>query len=84
MVELLLAHGANVNPMPDWLAPLQGAIMNNHQHLADLLLERGADMNAPATPKDDRTALQAAAGKGHLELASRLVMGSGDIHSEAA
>ena len=47
LTELLIAKGAKVNPKSEsgW-TPLHSAATQGHKHIAEILLARGADVNA--------------------------------------
>ncbi|MEI8061583.1 MAG: ankyrin repeat domain-containing protein [Candidatus Berkelbacteria bacterium] len=49
--QLLLSHGANINVRTDGNTPLIWAIDCDHQELARLLIESGADVNLPGDRK---------------------------------
>ncbi|GMF83935.1 unnamed protein product [Aspergillus oryzae] len=82
----LIAHGAAVNiyPTNDWGTPLQEAINSSHVNIANVLLEHGADINAPPAENRGVTALQAASINGMFELAVRLLDRGADVSAPAA
>ncbi|KAH8657367.1 ankyrin repeat-containing domain protein, partial [Ilyonectria robusta] len=87
-VQILIAHGANVNTSEDQesLQPafgrtaLQVATSSENPNLEviHLLLCEGADVNAPPAKKGGVTALQGAAIQGHMEIA-RLLLAHGAL-----
>ncbi|KAE8313069.1 ankyrin repeat-containing domain protein [Aspergillus transmontanensis] len=82
----LIAHGTAVNiyPTNDWGTPLQEAIISSHVNIANVLLEHGADINAPPAENRGVTALQAASINGMFELAVRLLERGADVSAPAA
>src|SRR3970282_2685795 len=64
IVEMLLAHGAEVN-QSGW-TPLMYAAANSHLDIARKLISRGAKVDAAA--ENGTTALMMAAREGHLPL----------------
>ncbi len=71
VVELLLAHGANVNHVyEDGLTPLSEAVANGNMEIVKLLLANGANIHAET--KDGKTALAFAIERGHREVADLL------------
>ena len=52
--------------------------------MVERLLAAKADVNAPAAGNFGRTALQAAAGGGHLEVVERLLAAKADVNAPAA
>ncbi|HEY5538496.1 MAG TPA: ankyrin repeat domain-containing protein [Thermoplasmata archaeon] len=71
VVELLLAHGANVNHVyEDGLTPLSEAAANGNAEIVKLLLANGANVHAKT--KDGKTALAFALERGHCEVADLL------------
>lgn len=73
-VELLLAHGAEVNVAshnPQRVMPLHGAVAGQHLLIANILLEHGAEPNA--LQADAFTPLHGAAQNGQLEMVQLLL-----------
>lgn len=71
VIQLLLAHGANVNARQQGgETPLMEAAQNGDSELVDDLLARGADSTLAAD--DGQTAADFAAKAGHAELAASL------------
>ncbi|KAJ0421530.1 ankyrin repeat-containing domain protein [Aspergillus carlsbadensis] len=58
--------------------PLQSAIAKGLTEIAQLLLDAGADVNAPAAPKCGRTALQAAVEAGNIQFVQLLLDAGAD------
>jgi ankyrin repeat protein len=54
------------------MTAMQAAAGSGHIEIVDLLLRKGAQVNAAATSINDRTALQAAAGGGHFDIVEML------------
>lgn len=74
VVELLLAHGAEVNVAShnaQRVMPLHGAVAGQHLLVANILLEHGAEANA--TQADAFTPLHGAAQNGQLEMVQLLL-----------
>ncbi|KAK3293095.1 ankyrin repeat-containing domain protein [Chaetomium fimeti] len=89
-VEILLDHGADVNEAAAYggRTALQGAAQRrpspDRQNLCSLLLDRGADINAPPAAFRGITALQGAAISGGLLLAKELILRGADVNAPAA
>lgn len=76
LVKLLLDHGPNVNAGPalDFgLTALQAAAFVGDVQVADLLVSRGADVNAPACKYNGGTAVALAARRGHVDMVRSLL-----------
>lgn len=79
VVNLLLLHGADANEesgMPLQLAAAKGCIP-----VVDLLLQAGADVNAPAIHAHHNTALQGATRKLRTDLVKKLIAAGADINA---
>lgn len=79
IVKLLFEHQANVNAAPAWnfgLSALQAAAYTGDTNVADLLISRGADINAPAYKYGGGTALVVAARRQHADMV-RLLLKAG-------
>jgi ankyrin repeat protein len=71
LVELLIAHGANVNTgVKNW-APLYIAAQNGHKEIVELLIANGADVNE--AKNGGWTPLHVAAEKGRKEIVELLL-----------
>ncbi|KAM6540006.1 hypothetical protein FALCPG4_001750 [Fusarium falciforme] len=90
--RMLINHNVEVNPHL-WemasphgfcLTPLQAALEGNHEELVSMLLEAGADFNAPAFGKGGKTALQAAVGSGSFSFVEDLVSQGADVNAPPA
>ena len=90
--RMLINHNVKVNPHL-WemasphgfhLTPLQAAIERGHKELARMLLEAGADFNAPALGKWGKTALQAAAGSGSFSFVEDFVSRGANVNAPPA
>lgn len=75
-VRWLLDHGAPINRDGKAWSALHYAVFAGHREIADLLLARGADVNARAP--NDASVLMMAAREGHEELAQRLLEAGAD------
>lgn len=85
VVCLLLDSGADPNiNSPNIGTPLQAAAEIGNLDLVELLLERGANINAEPATNRGRTALQAAAGGAHFDLVKLFLERGADINSEPA
>jgi len=97
LVARLLKKGACVNAPPCTVSyyrikgqnsrpprtALQAAVETGNPELIQLILDAGADINAPAAPTMGATALQIAAINGHLGIAKYLVERGADIDADA-
>ncbi|TVY25720.1 Ankyrin-1 [Lachnellula hyalina] len=85
LTKRLLDAGANVNGQwPDYPSPLQRACAGLNIDTIRLLLGAGADINAPASPKYGRTALQAAAQRGNPPIVNLLLQHGANCNELAA
>ncbi|KAJ9608315.1 hypothetical protein H2200_007303 [Cladophialophora chaetospira] len=83
----LLLHGADAGKREsdDFDTPLQRAIMRKYFQIAHCLIDKGADINAsPSKAKEGRTALQAAASVGNVDLVEHLLRKKADVNAPAA
>jgi ankyrin repeat protein len=80
-VKVLLTHGADIKAKETWKGQdaLMWAVAEGHRLVADLLIERGADVNS--TSKEGYTPLMFAARQGHLEIAKRLVAAGANVNA---
>ncbi|KAH9229448.1 hypothetical protein K456DRAFT_1923315, partial [Colletotrichum gloeosporioides 23] len=65
-------------------SPFQKAVEDGNLEVINLLLESGADVNAPAAKYGGATALQLAAITGRLGIARRLIDLGADVNASAA
>ena len=73
LVELLLAHGADVDRRGvNGYAPLHVAAGQGDLAMVDLLMSHGADPNVITTVDDMETPVEVAAAAGHVEVVERL------------
>ena len=84
-----IAKGADVNAGDDdgW-TPLHEAALNGHKGIAELLIEKGANLNAKdrgRVPAEDtgKTPLHLAAKKGHNEVAELLIAEGADVNAKS-
>jgi ankyrin repeat protein len=89
IIEMLLAHGANINvpPSSDYGRTALQAICSHAAPKADLVkqfLDKGADVNAPPSLQRGLTAIQGAAIQGRMEIALLLLDAGADLNAEAA
>ncbi|KAK3988795.1 ankyrin repeat-containing domain protein [Cladorrhinum sp. PSN332] len=83
-LKLLIGAGAEPNPIEycwDYETPLQLAARLSRMEMVNILLDAGANVNAPAG-YDRATALQYAAANGHLEIVKRLLKSGARINDE--
>ncbi len=87
-VRRYAASGGDVNVRLDapgipasGLTPLHLAVLTNQVEVAELLIERGADLAARAKDEHGGTPLHWAAGLGRTEIAKRLVEAGADINA---
>jgi len=85
LTQRLLAAGANVNGQwPDESTALQSACHAPNIDTIKLLLDAGADINAPASPRGGKTALQAAVRIGKVPIIKLLLQHGADCNAPAA
>jgi len=79
-VKKHLAAGVDVNTKGNWLegTPLGNAAEKGHKEIAELLIAKGADVNAK---NDGRTPLHWAAEKGHKETAELLIAEGAEVNN---
>lgn len=83
--QRLLDAGANVNgQLPDRPTALQQACNRPDIDTIQLLLDAGADINAPASANRGRTALQAAVQRGYVPIINLLLQNGADCNALAA
>lgn len=75
-VRWLIERGAAVNRPPRHWSALHYAVFAGHRDVAELLIARGADVNARST--NGSTVLMMAAREGHEELAGALIAAGAD------
>jgi len=80
LVELLLANYAYVDALSSSGTPLQVASEMGFADIAELLLDKGADVNAKG--KDGFTPLHFAAAYGHADVAQLLIAGKADLRAK--
>jgi uncharacterized protein len=84
LVRLLLEHGADPRqPRTDGMTPLHSAAWRGLAHVAQELLDAGADPSDVATsgPHQGQTPADTALSQGHIILAARLDSGAADVAS---
>lgn len=86
ILRLLLKNGADPESVSPGNSdtPLQYAASEGHKPLVDVLIEYGADTNAPAAERGGRTALQYAAEEGYLGIAFTLLENSANPNAPGA
>lgn len=82
-VALLLTAGANPNAAGMGVSPLAVAAIAGHTDITQVLLAKGADVNAK-DPRFGLTALMAAALAGHTDPVKALLAAGADAHAKAA
>ncbi|KAJ0108674.1 hypothetical protein J7T55_015108 [Diaporthe amygdali] len=85
LIRLLLEAGGIVNPKHvtryQGRTPIQAAAESGHEEVVLILLDLGANVNAPASPSSGVTALQAACFQGHVDLVRLLISRGADVNS---
>lgn len=85
LIHLLLDAGAIVDPERvtryNGRTPIQAAAESGHEEVVLLLLDLGANINAPASPSSGVTALQAACFQGHVDLVRLLIKRGANVNS---
>ena len=76
-VDILMRTGLHVDTPGLRINPLQAACSHGHSGMMRLLISKGANVNAPAHPKDGRTALQAALHGNHAVEAAEILLHHG-------
>ncbi|KAI4210471.1 MAG: hypothetical protein LQ351_006697 [Letrouitia transgressa] len=86
ILEVLLSYEVDVNKRYyNTDTPLQSAIKGEEFECAYLLIEAGARINDPASEGEEgRTALQAAASVGSVDLVEQLLLRGADVNTPAA
>jgi ankyrin repeat protein len=86
IAKFLLERGASadVSATADVATPLQEAIDRCYLDIIGMILETGADVNAPPTHRNGRTALQMAARDGMFGLVARLLELGADVAAPPA
>ncbi|KAH6648343.1 ankyrin repeat protein [Truncatella angustata] len=84
LIRLLLDAGAVFDPKKvtryQGRTPIQAAAEGGHEAAVLLLLERGANINAAASPSSGVTALQTACFEGHVSLVKLLIARGADVN----
>ncbi|KAM0800254.1 ankyrin repeat-containing domain protein [Usnea florida] len=83
LVHLLLESGVSVNGTHDGMSVLQSIAEHNRIEMVGMLLNAGADVNAPAGLKSGRTVLQNATERGDLEMVKLLLSHGVDVNAPA-
>ena len=84
-VHMLLKAGARSNlTSEDKVTVLQAAVASRNVDLIKVLIDAGADINAPAGPVRGRTALQTAAELGDIHIVKFLLSHNADLNAPAA
>ena len=84
LVQIILDAGAHVNEEGYGDTPLQMAAVLGKAEVVGILLEHGADINAPAVDEGGMTALQAAARAGNFGLVQTLLNSGSEINAAAS
>lgn len=90
IVRLLLDAGAEhlVNPTKvtryQGRTPIQAAAEGGHEEVVELLLDLGANVNAPPSPNGGKTALQIACFHGFVNLVNLLIKAGADVNAPGA
>ncbi|KAF0321115.1 hypothetical protein GQ607_011722 [Colletotrichum asianum] len=88
MTRVLLNTGISPNESNKYISygrsPLQQAVEDGNLEMIDLLLESGADVNAPPAKIGGATALQLAAIKGRLGIGRRLIDLGANVNASGA
>ncbi len=79
-VKQLIAQRANVNESDAGFTPLYVAVYKGHAAVAELLIARGADVNAK--DEDGHTLLHPAAARGDKNMAELLIARGGDVDAK--
>ncbi|KAL3477062.1 hypothetical protein BJX99DRAFT_270011 [Aspergillus californicus] len=85
LIDLLLAHGADVNSPPSWYGgatALQLASIQGFVGIARKLIRLGATVNAPPAEMEGRTALEGAAEYGRIDILKLLLENGASLTSE--
>lgn len=81
LLKLLLEHGAHVNRVQEKMGPLQHAAISGDLDCVRLLIDAGADVNAPAYHPYETTALQAASFQNHLKMVTFLLDSGANVNA---
>ena len=81
--QLLLKGRASVNCTYDGNTALQSVVKHKRVEMVEMLLNAGADVNAPARPDGGRTALQHATERGDLGTVKLLLSRGADVNAPA-
>jgi len=80
-VQAELDKGVDVNKRYGGMTPLHFAVAVGHKEIAELLITKGADVNAKG--EWDRTPLHAAATNGKKEVAELLIAKGADVNAKS-
>jgi ankyrin repeat protein len=83
-VKQHLAAGTDVNAKDEsmGMTPLHHATFGGHKEIAELLIAKGADVNAKFDKISGGTPLHIAADKGHKEIAELLIANGADVNAK--
>ena len=83
-VKQHLAAGTDVNAKDEsmGMTPLHHATFGGHKEIAELLIAKGADVNAKFDKISGGTPLHIAADKGHKEIAELLIAAGADVNAK--